>query len=256
VAPRDRRASGDGKGIIASADSLRIPPRKWGLNVSLRLYFHPFASFCQKVLVALYENDVRFEPHVIDLGDEASSAELKRIWPVGKFPVLRDEEKDRTIPESSVIIEYLALHYPGKTELVPADPDLAWETRLRDRFYDLYVNVPMQKIVTDRIRPAGKSDPHGVEEAKGLLRTAYGLIDQAMETRTWAIGDAFSMADCAAAPAMYYANLVMPFGDAHANAAVYLSRLMERPSFARVVEEARPYRALFPKSASGADRVS
>ena len=168
-------------------------------------------------------------------------------WPIGKFPVLCDEAKARTIPESSMIIEYLARHYPGTTELIPEDADLAWETRLRDRFYDLYVNVPMQKIVTDRLRPAGRNDPHGVEEARRLLQTAYGLIDQEMETRTWAIGDAFSMADCAAAPAMYYANLVMPFGDAHRNAAAYLGRLMERPSFARVVEEAKPYRALFPK---------
>ena len=215
--------------------------------MSLELYFHPFASFCQKVLVALYENDVPFEPRVVDLGDEVSSAEFKRIWPIGKFPVLRDEARVRTIPESSMIIEYLARHYPGKTELIPEDADLAWETRLRDRFYDLYVNVPMQKIVTDRLRPAGRNDPHGVEEARRLLQTAYGLIDQEMETRTWAIGDAFSMADCAAAPAMYYANLVMPFGDAHRNAAAYLGRLMERPSFARVVEEAKPYRALFPK---------
>ncbi len=213
----------------------------------MRLYFHPFASFCQKVLVALYENDVPFEPHVVDLGDEASSAEFKRIWPIGKFPVLRDEARARTIPESSMIIEYLARHYPGKIELIPEDADLAWETRLRDRFYDLYVNVPMQKIVTDRLRPAGRNDPHGVEEARRQLQTAYGLIDQEMETRTWAIGDRFSMADCAAAPAMYYANLVMPFDDAHRNAAAYLVRLMERSSFARVVEEAKPYRALFPK---------
>ena len=168
-------------------------------------------------------------------------------WPIGKFPVLCDEAKARTIPESSMIIEYLARHYPGKTALVPEDADLAWETRLCDRFYDLYVNVPMQKIVTDRVRPAGRNDPHGVEEARSLLRTAYRLIDQEMETRTWAIGDAFSMADCAAAPAMYYANLVMPFRDTHRNAAAYLGRLMGRPSFARVVEEAKPYSALFPK---------
>ena len=199
------------------------------------------------MLVALYENDVPFEPHVVDLGDEVSSAEFKRIWPIGKFPVLRDEARVRTIPESSMIIEYLARHYPGKTELIPENADLAWETRLRDRFYDLYVNVPMQKIVTDRLRPTGRNDSHGVEEARRLLQTAYGLIDQEMETRTWAIGDAFSMADCAAAPAMYYANLVMPFRDTHRNAAAYLGRLMERPSFARVVEEAKPYSALFPK---------
>jgi glutathione S-transferase len=215
--------------------------------MSIKLYFHPFSSFCQKVLVALYENATPFEPHIVDLADETSRAEFKKIWPIGKFPVLRDEAKGRTIPESSIIIEYLAQHYPGKAELVPADAERATETRLRDRFYDLYVNVPMQKVVTDRLRPAGKNDSHGVAEAKTLLETAYGMIDQEMGTKTWAMGNGFSMADCAAAPAMYYANLVMPFGDTQKNAAAYLRRLMERPSFARAVKEAEPYRALFPK---------
>ena len=215
--------------------------------MSLHLYFHPFSSFCQKVLVALYENDTPFEPHIVDLGNEASSAAFKKIWPIGKFPVLRDDAKDRTIPESSIIIEYLARHYPGKTRFIPGDEDLAWQTRLRDRFYDLHVNVPMQKVVTDRLRPAGSNDPFGVEQAKTSLRTAYDLVDQEMRTKIWAMGDAFSMADCAAAPALYYANLVMPFGDTYENAAAYLGRLMERPSFARVVNEAEPYRVLFPK---------
>ena len=214
--------------------------------MSLELYYHPFASFCQKVLVALYENDVAFAPHIIDLGDEASRAELARLWPFAKFPVLRDDARVRTIPESTMIIEYLACHYPGRIDLVPADAEVAWETRLRDRFYDLYVNVPMQKIVTDRIRPAGKNDPHGVEEATRLLRTAYDLIEREMATRTWANGRGFSMADCAAAPALYYANLVLPIAS-HGNAAAYLARLMERPSFARVVDEAKPYRANFPR---------
>src|SRR5213078_4009958 len=162
---------------------------------------------------------------------------------IGKFPVLRDEAKARTIPESSMIIEYLARHYPGKTALVPEDADLAWETRLCDRFYDLYVNVPMQKIVTDRVRPAGRNDPHGVEEARSLLRTAYRLIDQEMETRTWAMG--MHSAWPTARPRR--PCTVMPFRDTHRNAAAYLGRLMERPSFARVVEEAKPYSALFPK---------
>jgi glutathione S-transferase len=165
--------------------------------------------------------------------------------------VLRDDARDRTIPESSIIIEYLAQHYPGRTELVPADADLARQTRMRDRFYDLYVNVPMQKVVTDKLRPAGKRDPHGVEEARTLLQTALEMIEQdmgtSMGTKTWAMGDAFTMADCAAAPAMFYANLVMPFGETHNSAAAYLGRLMERPSFARAVEEARPYFALIPK---------
>jgi glutathione S-transferase len=216
--------------------------------MSLKLYGHPLSSFCQKALVALYENDTPFELHIVDLANETAAADFKKIWPLGKFPVLRDEEKDRTVPEGTIIIEYLAQHYPGKTRLVPADADLARQTRLRDRFYDLYVNTPMQKVVGDRLRPAGNKDPYGVEEAKALLQTAYGMIDQEMGTNTWAMGDSFSMADCAAAPALFYANLVMPFGDTHKNAAAYLDRLMERPSFARAVKEAQPYLALFPKA--------
>ena len=215
--------------------------------MSLQLYFHPLSSFCQKVLVAFYENDTPYEPHIVDLANEASRADFLKIWPIGKFPVLRDSAKDRTIPESSIIIEYLAQHYPGKTQLVPADADLARQTRLRDRFYDLYVQEPMQKVVGDRLRPAANKDPYGVEQAKTRLQTAYGMIDQEMATKTWAMGEAFSMADCAAAPALFYANMVMPFGDTHKNVAGYLRRLMERPSFARAVEEAQPYLALFPK---------
>ena len=213
---------------------------------SLELYFHPLSSFCQKVLVALYENHTPFEGRIVDLGDPQSSVELKKIWPIGKFPVLRDRAKDRTIPESTIIIEYLAAYHPGPTELVPRDAALAWQTRLSDRFYDLCVNVPMQKIVADRLRPAGKTDPYGVDQAREQLRIAYGVIEQEMGARTWAMGNAFSMADCAAAPALYYADLVLPLG-AHANAAAYLERLMKRPSFARAVEEAEPYRRLFPK---------
>jgi glutathione S-transferase len=215
--------------------------------MSLKLYFHPLSSFCQKVLVACYENDTPFEPHIVDLGNETSRADFKKIWPIGKFPVLRDEAKDRTIPESSIIIEYLAQHYPGKSQLVPADADLARQTRLRDRFYDLYVQVPMQKIVGDRLRPTGKTDPHGVEQARAQLQTALDMIDQEMGTKSWAMGQTFSMADCAAAPALYYANLVMPFGDTHKNVAGYFDRLMQRPSFTRAVKEAQPYRHLFPK---------
>jgi glutathione S-transferase len=174
--------------------------------MSLNLYFHPLSSFCQKVLIAFYENDTPFEPHIIDLADEASSAKLKAIWPMGRFPVLRDEANDRTVPESSIIIEYLAQNYPGRTQLVPAGAELARETRLHDRFYDLYVNVPMQKFVADKLRPPGQGDSYGVEQAKTLLQTAYGMIEQQMATKTWAMGDAFSMADCAAAPALFYAT--------------------------------------------------
>ena len=215
--------------------------------MSLKLYFHPLSSFCQKALVALYENDTPFEPQIVDLFDAKSSAALKAIWPIGRFPVLRDEANDRTVPESSIIIEYLDQHYPGRTQLVPADAELARQMRLQDRFYDLYVNVPMQKVVTDRLRPPGQNDPHGVEAARTLLHTACDMIEREMATKTWAMGDAFSMADCAAAPALFYANMLTPLGDAYPNAAAYLRRLMDRPSFARAIKEARPYFALVPK---------
>jgi glutathione S-transferase len=214
--------------------------------MSLTLYFHPLSSFCQKVLIALYENDTPFEPHIVDLMDEASSAAFKKIWPIGKFPVLSDDAKARTIAESSIIIEYLAQHYPGKTQLIPADPELARETRARDRFYDLHIHMQMQKVVGDRLRPRSEKDPHGVAQAKAMMQTALGMMDEEMATRTWAMGTAFSMADCAAAPALYYANLVMPFGETHKNMAAYFDRLMARPSFARPVKEAEPYRAMFP----------
>jgi len=213
--------------------------------LALKLYFHPLSSFCQKALIALYENDTPFEPNIVNLMDESSRGDFLKIWPVGRFPVLQDG--DRTIPESSIVIEYLDQHYPGRTRFLPADPQLAWEVRARDRFHDWYLNVPMQKIVTDRLRPPGRNDPYGVEAAKTLLRTALGLVDQDMATKTWAVGDVFSLADCAAAPPLFYANMVMPFGDTHKNAAAYLKRLMERPSYARALKEAQPYFALMPK---------
>jgi glutathione S-transferase len=214
--------------------------------MALRLYYHPLASFCWKVLIPLYENGTPFESRVVDLVDQASAAAFKNIWPIGRFPVLRDGARDCTVPESAIIIEYLDQHYPGPVRLIPPDPDLARETRLRDRFYDLYVHEPMQKIVTDKLRPAGSNDPHGVETARALLRTSLGMVDQDMAARTWAMGDAFTMADCAAAPALFYADKVMPFAAAHPRAAAYLRRLMHRPSFARVLAEAEPYFRLFP----------
>jgi glutathione S-transferase len=215
--------------------------------MTLKLYFHPLSSYCQKVLVALYENDTPFDPHIVDLGNETSRAEFLKVWPVGQFPVLRDDASGRTVPESSIIIEYLGEHYPGRTPLVPADADLAWRTRLQDRFYDLHLHNHMQKIVGDRLRPAANKDPYGVEQARTKVKAAYDMIDQEMATKTWAMGEAFSMADCAAAPALFYANLVVPFGDTHKNVAAYFDRLMKRPSFARAVAEAKPYFAMFPK---------
>ena len=215
--------------------------------MSLTLHFHPLAPFCWKALIALYENDTPFTPNMVDLGSAAERAALLKLWPIGKFPVLRDDTREQTIPESSIIIEYLDRHYPGPTKFIPADSDLAWQTRLRDRFYDLYVHEPMQKIVGDRMRPEGRKDPQGVEEARARLRTAYGMIEQQMASQTWAMGEAFGLADCAAAPALFYANEVLPFGEAYRNLAAYFDRLKARPSYARVLKEAEPYFAMFPR---------
>lgn len=215
--------------------------------MTLHLYFHPLSSFCHKVLIALYENETPFTPHLVDFGDEAANKAFLEMWPPRKIPVLRDVARDRMVPESSIIIEYVQQHYPGKVRLIPDDADIARQVRFRDRFYDLYVNVPMQKIVTDRIRPAGKSDAYGVEEARVLLRRALGMIEREMGRKTWSMGDDFTMADCAAAPALFYADKVMPLADKHPNAAAYLDRLKKRPSYARALAEAEPYFKLFPK---------
>ncbi|TCL75052.1 glutathione S-transferase family protein [Rhizobium sp. BK251] len=214
--------------------------------MSLVLYMHPLASFCHKVLIALYENGTAFENRLVDLADAASSAEIERLWPVGKMPVLRDEARDSTIPETSIIIEYLDRHYPGEIPLLPQVPSEALQVRLWDRFFDLYVQVPMQKIVIDRLRPEGMNDPHGVEEAQTLLRTAYSMIEKQLGENRWITGEAFTMADCAAAPALFYAETLVPFDDKLPKLKEYYDRLIERPSFARVLQEARPYFMFYP----------
>jgi glutathione S-transferase len=214
--------------------------------MSLKLYYHPLASFCHKALIAFYENGVPFQPIIVDLFDERSSAAFRAVWPMAKMPVLRDDARDHTVAESTIIVEYLEAYHPGTTRFLPADPDGAWQTRMWDRFYDHYVQEPMQKIVTDRLRPAGKNDAHGVEQAKAQLHEAYALIEHELRAKTWMMGDAFTLADCAAAPALFYANTVVPFGDTHRRLTAYLDRLMARQSFARVLKEAEPYFRLFP----------
>lgn len=214
--------------------------------VAVTLYYHPLASFCHKVLMALYENGTPFAGEIVNLMDKDSSARLRAIWPLGRFPVLRDEGRDRTLPETTVIIEYLDLHYPGAHRLLPENEDQRLDARLWDRFFDLYVQEPMQKIVADRLRPADEHDPRGVADARAALRIAYDMIERQMAGRTWAIGETFSVADCAAAPALFYAGIVAPFSDTHPHVAVYFERLVGRPSFQRVLAEARPYFPLFP----------
>lgn len=214
--------------------------------MSLVFHYHPLSSFCHKALIALYENAVPFTPRIVDLGDPTQRAEFVALWPIGKFPVLQDVARDKTIPESTIIIEYLEQHHPGKKKLIPDNPSQARETRFLDRFLDLYVHEPMQKIVGDRLRPGDAKDPHGVDHARKTMRTALGLLERDMASRTWATGEDFSLADCAAAPALFYADKVMPIAADYPNVKHYLDRLMQRPSYARVLREAQPYFSMFP----------
>lgn len=213
--------------------------------MSLTLYYHPLSSFCWKVLVALYENGTPFAPQSVNLGNPDERAALLKLWPIGKFPVLRDDATDLVLPESTVIIDYLDRKFPGLTRFIPADPDMALQTRLRDRFYDLYVHLQVQKIVGDRLRPDGSKDAFGVAQAKAQLQTCYGMIDAQMSDSTWAMGETFSLADCSALPALFYGSKVLPF-DAHPHVVAYFERLMARPSVMQVVKQAEPYFHMFP----------
>ena len=213
--------------------------------MTLTLHFHPFSSYCQKVLIALYEAGAPFEKHVVNLGDPDAAAAFRKLWPMGRFPVLVDGARGATIPESSIIIEYLDNHHPGGAPMLPEEPETRLRVRTVDRIFDHYVMTPMQKIVGDHIRPADARDPAGAAKARALLANAYAWLDEELAGRTWAAGEAFTMADCAAAPALFYADLLEPV-DQFANVAAYLGRLRARPSFARAVDEARPFRIFFP----------
>jgi len=217
----------------------------------LELYAHPFSSYCQKVLIALYENGIAFEWRLLTPDDTATDAEFTALWPIRRMPLLRDGES--TVMESSIIIEYLGHHHPGPVQLLPADAGAALETRLLDRFFDHYVQTPMQKIVLDRLRPAADRDAYGVKEARTMLDTAYAWLDRKLAGRHWATGGDFSLADCAAAPALFYADWAHPIPPGCANVLAYRQRLLARPSFARAVDEARPYRSYFPLGAPDRD---
>lgn len=219
--------------------------------MSMELYAHPFSSYCQKALIALYENGIPFAFRMLGPGHEKEAAEHAARWPLKRMPLLVDG--GRTVVEASIIIEHLGIHHPGPVRLIPAEPAAALEVRMLDRFFDNYVMTPMQKIVGDCLRPAGNRDSHGVAEARRLLDAAYGWLDGTLAGRNWAAGDSFTLADCAAAPALFYADWVQPVDPAFAHACAYRKRLLERPSVARAVDEARPYRSLFPPGAPDRD---
>lgn len=226
-------------------------PAGKGDAAALTLYAHPFSSYCQKVLVALYENDAPFEFRILDPEHPENMAELRSHWPFGKFPVL--VQGGRAFAESSVIVEYLMLRHPGPVRLIPEDARAALDVRFMDRFFDNYVATPQMKIVFDQLRDADRRDPHGVAEARATLDTAYRWLDERMAEREWACGDDFTLADCAAAPFLFYADWTHPIGDDFSNVKAYRRRLLARPSFARAVDEARPYRSLFPLGAPDRD---
>jgi len=212
--------------------------------MSLKLYYHPLSSYSWKVLIPLYENGTPFEPVIVD---QTTHAAFIEVWPMGKFPVLVDVARGETVPESSAIIDYLDRYHPGVVRFTPADPDRAWRTRLWDRFFDLHIHEAMQRVVGDRIRPPDSKDPFGVADARAKLAKAYRVAEAEAAGRTWFSGDDFGLADCAAAPALYYADKVQPFGPEQASTRAYIDRLMARPSFARVLREAEPYFKMFPQ---------
>jgi glutathione S-transferase len=209
--------------------------------MALELYFHPLSSYCWKALIALYETGADFTPVEINLQDPEHDAILRKLWPPRKFPVLKDTARDTVVPESTTIIEYLAQHYPGATDLcLFSDPDRARQTRLRDRFMDLYVHNQMQKVSDDALRPDDAKDPYGLDRAKRDLRVALEALDPQLAGKTWMMGESFTMADCSAAPALFYTDRIIPMAG-FPNIAAYLERLKARPSFARVLKEAEPY---------------
>lgn len=213
--------------------------------MALTLHYHPLSSSCWKVLIALYECDIAFTPHIVNLGDPAARAAFAALWPTGKIPLLVDGS--RAMPETSIAIEYLAQHHAAPPEaLMPADPAERLEARLMDRLLDLYVMVPMQAIVADRLRDPADRNALNVTQARATLAMAYGMLEERLTQRTWMTGDHWSLADCAAAPALFYATTLVPLGPEHPRLGRYFEQVVQRPSVARVLQEAQPYFSYYP----------
>ena len=212
------------------------------------LYAHPFSSYSQKVLIALYENATPFEYRSLE--EPSANAELVSLWPLKRFPVLVDQ--GRTILEATTIIEHLQIHHPGAVRLIP-DGDFGIEVRMLDRVFDNYVMTPMQKIVANQLRPEPDRDPYGVTEARVVLDRIYAWLDERLAGRTWVAGDNFTLADCAAAPSLFYADWAQPIPPTCTNLRACRARLLAHPSVARAVDEARPYRSYFPLGAPDRD---
>lgn len=210
--------------------------------MSLVLHYHPLSSYCWKVLIGLEEAGVPFEAEMVNLGDPEARAAFGRLWPTGKIPLLEDRAAGRVVPETSIMLEYADRH--GR--LLPADPEARLEARLWDRVFDNYVMTPMGRIVADRIRGQDKHDPDYVAARRAELQKAYVMIDGHMAGRTWAAGEAFSLADCAAAPSLFYALVIEPAASDLPNLAAYHDRLLARPSVAKAIDGARQWFQYFP----------
>ena len=219
--------------------------------MSLQLFFHPFSSYSQKALIALHENGTPFTPRVLSPEDPATGAEFADRWPIKRFPILVDGA--RTILEASTVIEYLDAAYPGPVRLIPSDAQAAIDVRMMDRVFDNYVSTPQQKLVHDALRAPAARDAQGVAEARAMLETTYAWLDGVMADRTWAAAGAFSLADCAAAPALFYADWSHRIDARFTHLLAYRARLLARPSFARAVDAARPFRPYFPLGAPNRD---
>lgn len=219
--------------------------------MALKFYGHPFSSYTQKALIALYENAIPFDYLILGPDHPENGAEWAALWPVRHFPVLVDN--GAPIMEATIIIEHLGLYHPGPVQLIPPDARAALPVRMMDRFFDNYIMSPMQRIVANALRPDDAKDEPGVQSAKAMLDTAYAWLDTQMDNRQWAAGDLFTLADCAAAPSLFYADWAHPLADRFPNVTAYRQRLLARPSFARAVDEARPYRPLFPLGAPDRD---
>ena len=231
--------------FAAVSDFRYIPEsRTFGdLVTALTLHYHPLSSYCHKVLIAVDVLGIDIDKRLLNLADPAERAAYLALIPTGKMPLLVDQ--GRAVPETSIIIEYLQRHHasPGRI-LVPPDPDAALEVRLWDRLFDLYVMTPMQACTADLLRPEGDRD--GAKKAREALSSAYAFIDPHLEGRTWVSGDAFSMADCAAAPALFYAVTYVPLAPQHVHLEAYFGRLMDHPSVALTIDQARPYFKFYP----------
>ncbi len=212
--------------------------------MAIVLNSHPLSSYCWKVLIALYENGAPFDLRMVNLGDPGERAAYSKLWPTAKIPLMEDDGE--VIPETSIQIEHLDTHHRGRVALLPDDPRARMQARLWDRVFDNYVMDPMGRFVAQQLRPETERDQRTLDASLAELAMAYDMIENRLDPRPWAVGEGFTLADCAAAPSLFYAAIVLPFSPRHAKLSAYFKRLMDRPSVRRAIGEARPFFQYYP----------